>query len=107
MQPFVHLRPESLTRLHNRRHSARTRVSLDRHAAKSWTDMVAKSWPAWREIPARHARNTQPWVQLPKGVPAMPEYYDRNLCWPPESLARRATLLPQIEAYRASLAARS
>lgn len=49
----------------------------------------------------------QPWVPLPESVPAMPEYYDRNLHWPPESLARRATLLPQIEAYRASLAVRT
>ena len=49
---------EDLTRLHDRRHSSRTRVGLDRHAVKSWTDMVAKSWPAWREISARHARNT-------------------------------------------------
>lgn len=31
----------------------------------------------------------QPWVILPRGVPAVPEFYDRNLLWPPESLARR------------------
>jgi len=46
----------------------------------------------------------QPWVQLPQGVPAVPEYYDRGRYWPPESLARRVALLPQIEAYRQSLA---
>ena len=34
----------------------------------------------------------QPWVLLPPGVPAVEEFYDRNLYWPPESLARRRTL---------------
>ncbi len=32
----------------------------------------------------------QPWVILPEGVPAVPEYYDRKLYWPPESLERRS-----------------
>ena len=45
----------------------------------------------------------QPWVLLAPEVPAVPEYYDREQHWPPESLARRQVLLPQIEAYRASL----
>ncbi len=35
----------------------------------------------------------QPWVVLPEGTPAVPEYYDRNVYWPPESLARRRALL--------------
>jgi hypothetical protein len=35
----------------------------------------------------------QPWVILPEGVPAVPEYYDRKRYWPPESLARRSALL--------------
>jgi hypothetical protein len=35
----------------------------------------------------------QPWLQLPPGVPAMPEYYDREVYWPAESLARREALL--------------
>ena len=35
----------------------------------------------------------QPWVVLPAGVPAVPEYYDRNEYWPAESLARRAAAL--------------
>ncbi|MDT7833734.1 GFA family protein [Aquabacterium sp. OR-4] len=35
----------------------------------------------------------QPWVLLPPGVPAMAEYYDREACWPAESLARRRRLL--------------
>jgi hypothetical protein len=35
----------------------------------------------------------QPWVVLPAGTPAVPEYYDRNAHWPKESLERRAALL--------------
>jgi len=35
----------------------------------------------------------QPWVVLPEGTPAVPEYYDRKRYWPAESLARRAALL--------------
>jgi len=35
----------------------------------------------------------QPWVLLPPDTPAVPEYYDRKLHWPPASLARRAALL--------------
>ncbi|QYK40682.1 MAG: GFA family protein [Paracoccaceae bacterium] len=31
-----------------------------------------------------------PWVQLPPGVPAVPEYYDRRDHWPPQALARHA-----------------
>jgi hypothetical protein len=34
----------------------------------------------------------QPWVVLPPGTPAVPEYYDRNALWPKESLARREAL---------------
>jgi hypothetical protein len=30
----------------------------------------------------------QPWVVLPKGMPAVEEYYDREKYWPAESLAR-------------------
>ena len=43
----------------------------------------------------------QPWVVLSPRTPAVPEYYDREQHWPPESLARRQVLLPQIEAYKA------
>lgn len=32
----------------------------------------------------------QPWVVLPPGARAVPEYYDRDAEWPAESLARRA-----------------
>ncbi len=47
----------------------------------------------------------QPWVRLPDGVPAVREYYERERYWPADSLARRAALLPRIEAYRAALKA--
>jgi hypothetical protein len=45
----------------------------------------------------------QPWVVLPSGTPSVPEYYDRDSCWPPQSLARRQAILPQIQAYQAGL----
>ncbi len=35
----------------------------------------------------------QPWVVLPPGTPAVPEYYERDTCWPRESLERRAAVL--------------
>jgi hypothetical protein len=35
----------------------------------------------------------QPWVLLPEGTPAVPEFYDRKKYWPAESLARRQALL--------------
>jgi hypothetical protein len=44
----------------------------------------------------------QPWVVLPEGTPAVAEYYDRQLLWPPASLERRKALLPKIEAYLAT-----
>jgi hypothetical protein len=47
----------------------------------------------------------QPWVVLPPGVPAVPEYYDRKRHWPAQSLARRQAILPAIERYQASRAA--
>jgi len=37
----------------------------------------------------------QPWVLLPPGMSAVPEYYDLNQYWPAESLARRQVLLSQ------------
>ena len=42
----------------------------------------------------------QPWVVLPPGAPAVPEYYDRKLYWPKESLARREALLAKLGAAR-------
>ncbi len=44
----------------------------------------------------------QPWLALPPGTPAMPEYYDRDKYWPRESLERRLAILPKIEAYQAA-----
>jgi hypothetical protein len=44
----------------------------------------------------------QPWVVLPPGTPAVPEYYDRERFWPADSLARRRAMLPQIEAWQAA-----
>lgn len=35
----------------------------------------------------------QPWVVLPPGTPAVPEYYDLEDYWPVESLQRRRALL--------------
>lgn len=35
----------------------------------------------------------QPWVVLPEGVPVMREYYDREVYWPKESLARRKAVI--------------
>ena len=34
----------------------------------------------------------QPWVILPKDVPAFAEYYDREAIWPKQSLDRREAL---------------
>jgi hypothetical protein len=44
----------------------------------------------------------QPWVVIPNGPPAVPEYYERDAYWPAGSLARREALLPRIEAWRAA-----
>jgi hypothetical protein len=43
-----------------------------------------------------------PWVVLPPDVPAVPEYYEIERVWSPESLARREAFLPRLRAYRAS-----
>ena len=44
----------------------------------------------------------QPWVVIPPGAKAVPEYYERTAVWPAESLARRSALLPRIEAWQAA-----
>lgn len=44
----------------------------------------------------------QPWLSLPEGTPAVPEYYDRDAHWPASSLARREAILPAILAYQAA-----
>jgi hypothetical protein len=38
----------------------------------------------------------QPWVILPEGVPVMPEYYQRERCWPAESLSRRKQVIEKV-----------
>ncbi|RYE80475.1 MAG: GFA family protein [Oxalobacteraceae bacterium] len=43
----------------------------------------------------------QPWLELPEGARVFPEYYERDQVWSAESLARRETLRPLIEAYQA------
>ncbi|MBB6557810.1 hypothetical protein HNP48_000474 [Acidovorax soli] len=48
-------------------------------------------------------QSKQPWVVLPEGARVVPEYYEREVHWPSESLARRQVLLPRIAAYRASM----
>ncbi len=40
-----------------------------------------------------YTASKQPWVILPEGIPAMPEYYRRSEQWPAESLARRERVL--------------
>ena len=42
----------------------------------------------------------QPWVVIPPGHTAVPEYYDLNDHWPPDSLQRRQVLRAKIEAQR-------
>jgi len=50
-----------------------------------------------------HTASKQPWVVIPPHVPAVPEYYQSERFWPPESLARRKAFWPSVEAYRATL----
>lgn len=45
-------------------------------------------------------QSKQPWVVLPSGVPAVAAYYDREQYWSAESLERRRSILPLIEAYQ-------
>lgn len=40
----------------------------------------------------------QPWVVLPRGTPAVPEYYKTSEMWPKESLERRAALVAKAQA---------
>jgi hypothetical protein len=39
----------------------------------------------------------QPWVVLPVGTPAVPEYYRASELWPADSLARRAALMRTVQ----------
>ena len=47
-------------------------------------------------------RSKQPWVVIPPGARAVPEYYERDAYWPADSLARWRALVPRIEAHRAA-----
>jgi hypothetical protein len=40
-----------------------------------------------------YTRSKLPWVALPAGVPAFPDYYDLKRLWPAESLERRKAIL--------------
>lgn len=40
-----------------------------------------------------YTASKQDWVVIPEGVPAVAEYYDREACWPAESLQRYRELL--------------
>ena len=42
-----------------------------------------------------YTRSKQPWVVLPEGARAVPEYYRSSEVWPPASLARRKALFPE------------
>ena len=42
----------------------------------------------------------QPWVVLPRGTPAVPEYYKTSEMWPKESLERRAALVAKAQAQQ-------
>ena len=43
----------------------------------------------------------QPWVVIPQGHTAVPEYYDAKQHWPADALERRRILRARIEAQRA------
>ena len=38
----------------------------------------------------------QPWVTLPPGAKAVPEFYDLAAVWPPESLERRRIMRKRL-----------
>jgi hypothetical protein len=40
-------------------------------------------------------RSKVPWVRVPDGAKTFPEFYEIEKTWPPESLARRAQMLPK------------
>ena len=44
----------------------------------------------------------QPWIVLPPGAPAVPDYYDRKKYWSRESLVRWQAIQPLIEEYQRS-----
>ena len=42
-------------------------------------------------------QSKQPWMVLPAGVPAVPEFYDLRQMWPKESLERRAAVMAALQ----------
>jgi hypothetical protein len=44
----------------------------------------------------------QPWVVLPPGAVAVPEYYERDAYWPPDSRARGDAVRARVRAWRAA-----
>ena len=83
----------------------RTTVTLDEDVAALLQKEVRKSGEPFKQILNRYLRlgftaSKQPWVVIPTDTPFVPEYYDREIYWPSESLARRLAILPQIEAYQ-------
>ncbi len=50
---------------------------------------------AYRLPPDIHifTASKQPWIDIPDSYPAFEAYYDREACWPEESLARRKRAL--------------
>jgi hypothetical protein len=42
----------------------------------------------------------QPWVVLPPGAAAVPEYYDRDAYWPADRIARGDDLRARVKAWR-------
>jgi len=44
-----------------------------------------------------YTASKQPWVVLPPGTPAVPEFYDRDRFWPRASLERRRALLQKLQ----------
>lgn len=59
-------------------------------------------WPA-RFAPDIHifTSTKQPWVVIPEGMRAVPEYYKSAETWPKESLARREAVMEKVKAARA------
>jgi hypothetical protein len=53
----------------------------------------------WRVPPDIHifTESKQPWVTLPEGVPAVPQFYKASEVWPKESLERRAALVAALK----------
>ncbi|MGH8290172.1 MAG: GFA family protein [Steroidobacteraceae bacterium] len=49
-----------------------------------------------------YTASKQPWVVLPPGVTAVPEFYEIERYWSAESLIRRAAFIPRLKAYRAA-----